>query len=327
MKKRLFDTLNGKDIYAYTLQSGDIEVELCELGARIHALRVHGKDIALGFDTAKEYVDYGRYMGATIGRVANRIACGKFAFDGKEYNLQQNNGENCLHGGFDGYDVRVFDAQAKNNEVTFSLKSANGDQGFPGNLVLQVIYKLCGNELLVMFTAESDADTVWNPTNHTFFNLSGNTDTIYETELKINADTYTPIDANLIPTGELRAVKDTAFDFTEYKKIGKDISANDEQLQLVSGGYDHNFVLNGEHAASVRCNGIQMDMYTDMPGLQFYSGNFLSGEKTRNGVCAKHSAFCLEPQYFPNSVNEENFAMPLLKKGETKTHYIKYILK
>ena len=320
MQKRLFDSINGKDIYAYTLQSGDIEVELCELGARIHALRMRGTDIALGFNTAKDYINYGRYMGATIGRVANRIAGGKFALSGKEYTLEQNNGENCLHGGFDGYDVRVFDSQAKD-------KSGNGDQGFPGNLDLQVSYKLSDNELLITFTAQSDADTVWNPTNHTFFNLSGATDAVYQTQLMINADAYTPIDANLIPTGELRAVKDTAFDFTAYKNIGKDILATDEQLQLVSGGYDHNFALNDEHAASVRYNGIQMDMYTDMPGLQFYSGNFLSGEKTRNGVCKKHSAFCLEPQYFPNAVNEENFAMPLLKKGERKTHYIKYILK
>lgn len=324
MERKFFDTVDGRDVFIHTMKRGEIEVELCDFGARIHALRVRGRDIALGCDSVKAYLDGNRYMGATVGRVANRIAAGKFTLGGKEYRLDQNSKENCLHGGFNGYDKRVFNWQASGNEVCFSLKSEDGDQGFPGALDLEVRYMLGDHELLVGFTAASDADTVWAPTNHTFFNFSGRLDTIYDTELKINADAYTPVDGTLIPTGNLRAVRGTAFDFTDYKKIGQDISASDEQLKVVAGGYDHNFVLRGEHAASVKYNGIQMDIYTDMPGLQFYSGNFMANKRTRKGTCAKHTAFCLEPQYFPNAVNIEKFETPLLKKGKTKTHYIKY---
>ncbi len=328
---KLFGKCNGKDVYLYTLSNENLEVTIMNYGATIQSLKVKTaegfREITLGYDKFADYLEKPNYFGATIGRVANRISGGAFTLHGKEYRLDRNDGDNCLHGGFVGYDKKVFDGEEKPNELIFTLNSRDGDQGFPANLKLKVSYKLEASALIVTYTAESDGDTFWNPTNHTFFNLGGRAEPVYKTELKINADRYTLIDKKLIPTGELKSVKGTPFDFTDYKKIGKEINADDGQLRLVSGGYDHNFVLNSELAASAKYDGVQMDVSTDMPGIQLYTGNFLGGVECRNGVFNKHFAFCLEPQYFPNAINTEGFEKPIIKQGEMKTHYIKYSFK
>lgn len=328
---KLFGKCHGKDVYIYSLSNDFLEVSVLNYGATIQSINVKTADgwreITLGYDNFEGYLTKSNYFGATIGRVANRISGGAFSLNGKKYKLDKNDGDNCLHGGFDGYDKRIFEAEEKPDELIFTLKSPSGDQGFPATLELKVSYKLEADSLTISYSAISDGDTIWNPTNHTFFNMSGRAENVYQTELKINADKFTPVNENLVPTGELKSVKGTVFDFTDYKKIGEEINSADSQLQLVSGGYDHNFVLNGELAASAKFGSLQMDVYTDMPGVQLYTGNFLDGVNCRNGVYSKHFAFCLEPQYFPNAINTEGFEKPLLKDGESKTHYIKYKFK
>ena len=323
-----FGNSNGGEVLAYTLENEYLSVTVLNYGATIQSVRVKTpsgpREITLGYDDMDGYILKSNYFGATIGRVANRISGGAFTLGGKKYALDKNDGDNCLHGGFNGYDKRIFSARAEDNRLEFTLKSCDGDQGFPAELLLKVEYVLQNNSLKITYTAQSDGETLWNPTNHTFFNLSGKCGNVYDTELKINAEKFTPVNQNLVPSGELAPVGGTVFDFRDYKKIGQSINSADRQLQLVSGGYDHNFVLSGEHAATAKCSGLKMEVYTDLPGLQLYTGNFLDGVSCRGGIYGKHTAFCLEPQYFPNAVNTEGFEKPLLRKGETKTHYIKY---
>ena len=323
---QLFGTHGGKEVYAYTLENDELKVTLISLGATIQNIQVKkagNRSVALGYDNLQSYIEKSNYFGATIGRVGNRISNGKFSLNGKQYTVEKNDGNNCLHGGFHGFDSRIFAAEQSGNTVTFTLTSEDGDGGFPARLKLKVVYTLEGGALNIAYTAVSDGDTVWNPTNHTFFNLGGKPEKVYSTKLKINADKFTPINGDLVPTGELKSVKSTVFDFTEYKEIGKEINSNDEQLKLTGGGYDHNFVLNGKLAAEAQCDGVKLEVYTDMPGVQFYSANFLDGAKCANGVYGKHYAFCLEPQYFPDAVNIDGFEKPYLKAGKPQEHYIK----
>lgn len=325
---KVFGTAGGKNVYAYTLENEFLKVTLINYGATIQSIKVKTvggeKSVALGYDNLQSYIDKSNYFGATVGRVANRISNGRFALSGKSYTLEKNDGNNCLHGGFHGFDSRIFDAEERENGVIFTLTSADGDGGFPAELKLKVEYTLDGGALKISYTAVSDGDTVWNPTNHTFFNLGGKPEKVYSTRLKINADRFTPVNSDLIPTGELKPVAGTVFDFTDFKEIGKDINADDTQLKLVGGGYDHNFVLNDGHAATAKCDNLQLDVYTDMPGVQFYSANFLDGAKCENGVYGKHYAFCLEPQYFPDAVNIDTFEKPYLKAKKPQTHSIRF---
>ena len=330
VKQEVFGKLNGKEVRVFTLASDTLCVRVMELGASIQSLKMKTakgeKELTLAFDTVEEYMT-GKpsYYGASIGRVANRIGNAQFSLGGKAYTLTVNNGTNCLHGGEDGYDRRVFEGNPTGeNAVSFVLKSPDGDQGFPGNLTLTVTYTLKGGELSVTYAAVSDADTLFAPTNHAFFNFDDGAP-VYDTELTIHADAYTPVNGNLLPTGEIRAVKGTPFDFTSPKTIGKAILEKDEQLDIVGGGYDHNYVLNGAHAATAVRKGVKMDIYCDTPGIQFYSGNFLENAKCRYGKLKKHAAFCLEPQFFPNAANTPSFQLPLLKANEEKAYTFRYI--
>lgn len=321
---KLFGTYGGKEVYSYTLKNEHLEVTLLNLGATIQGIKAYGRDVALGYDNLKSYIDKSNYFGATIGRVGNRISRGQFVLNGKRYLLEKNDGNNCLHGGYHGFDGKIFRAEQNGNSVTFYLLSEDGDGGFPAELKLKVEYRLEGGALSITYTAVSDGDTVWNPTNHTFFNLGGKPEKVYSTKLKINADKFTPVNGDLIPTGELKPVKGTPFDFTEFKEIGKDIAADDEQLKLTGGGYDHNFVLNGNLAATAEYDGLRLNVYTDMPGVQLYTANFLDGANCTNGVYGKHYAFCLEPQYFPDAVNINGFEKPYLKAGQPGEHSIRF---
>lgn len=324
--KKLYDKIDGKEVYLYTINSGNIEVDVCEVGARINALRINGVDIVLGFNSVEEYNKSGCYAGATIGRVANRIAKGRFTLNGKEYWLNVNNGENHLHGGNEGFDKKLFTVtEETDNSVTMEYVSADGEENYPGNLKFTVKFTVENNALLMEYTAVSDKDTLWCPTNHAYFNLDGESrGDCLKNILQINADKYTPVDSGLIPMGEEVTIKSTPFDFTKLKRIGENIESEELKMTL---GYDHNYILASDHAAHAKSEitGIKMDVYTDMPCLQFYSGGQLNNVKGKSGVYKQYAGFCLEPQYCPNAINLKGFDLPFLTTGEEKTHYIKYV--
>jgi aldose 1-epimerase len=320
------------DLYTLTNASG-MTVKITNYGGIVTSLQVPDKngkfdDVVLGFDTLDQYLEGHPYFGALVGRYGNRIAKGKFTLNGTEYQLAANNGENHLHGGIKGFDKVVWNAEMvkKENEmgVKLSYLSKDGEEGYPGNLTAVVTYVLTNdNELIINYKAETDKPTPVNLTHHSYFNLkgAGNGDILGHL-LTIDADRFTPVDEGLIPTGELKSVKDTPMDFTVPKAIG-------ERIDQVKGGYDHNYVLNGwdgslRLAAKVvePLSGREMEVWTTEPGLQFYTGNFLDGTITgENGkVYNKHYGFCLETQHFPDSPNKAGFPSTILEPGEKYTH-------
>lgn len=328
-------TVKGKKVALYTLKNKNgVTALITNYGARVVSLVVPDQhnnptDVVLGYDSVKTYQKKGEpFFGAIIGRYGNRIAKGKFTLAGQSYQLQLNDGVNTLHGGNDGFFSQVWDAKKLNDQsVEMSYFSKDGEAGYPGNVNVKVVYTLTDdNGLQIDYTATSDKETILNLTNHAYFNLSGEgSSTITDHELQIDADGFTPVDTTLIPTGKIAPTKGTPFDFTTAKPIGKDITATDEQLKN-GKGYDHNFVLNkntDNHAiATVKSpiTGITLAIYTTEPGLQFYSGNFLTGAE-KDGKGGKsypyRSAFCLETQHFPDSQNQPSFPSTVLKPGVT----------
>ncbi len=329
MEKVVCDRYRGRDVGLYILRGDGFAVGVTDFGASVRFIRIctprGEKDVTLGYNRTTALVASGAYCGATIGRVANRIGGAAFCLGGVRYALDCNEGKCCNHGGFSGFDKHFFAAAEERGGVTMSLVSPDGEGGFPGTLRLQVKFRVEGKVLTVVYEAESDADTLFSPTCHIYFNLGGEeSGSALDTALRINASHYAPIDGAHLPTGELRRAAGTPFDFRSFKRIGRDIGADDGQIRLC-GGYDHNFALCGEHAATAFCDatGIKLDLYTDLPGLQLYTANGLSGQgKTRR--YAPHDAFCLEPQYFPNAVNTAGFRPPILRSGRKATHYIRY---
>jgi aldose 1-epimerase len=336
-------TADGKDVQAFTITGKNgVVVKLLSRGATLAEWHVPDKngetaDCVFGFDDVAGYESKGNgYFGATIGRVGNRIAGGKFKLDGKEYTLTKNDGPNTLHGG----GKRSFDKviwtgmpfeNANSQGVTFKYVSPDGEEGFPGKLTARVTYTLNDkNELRINYEAMTTKDTPINLTNHAYFNLSGaGSPTILDHELMLAADHYTPVDETLIPTGEIAPVEGTPLDFREFHKIGERV----DQLNDKPGkGYDHNFVLNNQTgnlalAAKVRDpkSGRVLSVYTTEPGVQFYGGNFLDGVKGKGGKAYKYrSALCLETQHYPNSVNEPKFPSTILKPGKTYKHTCVY---
>ncbi len=327
--------MDGQDLSLYSLKNEKgMEVKVTNLGATLVSVLVPDKkgisrDVVLGHDTAKQYYENGGYFGAVIGRSGNRIANAAFAIDGKTYHLAANDGVNNLHSGPDGFEKRTFDVtEVTENSIRLHVLDANGQQGYPGAFEAFVTYTLTDeNELILHYEAVCDQDTPVNLTNHTYFNLGGHdSGTVLDQELWLSAKEYTPVyDPAAIPTGELASVAGTPMDFTAPKAIGKEIHAPFEQLKFF-GGYDHNFVLKhdkGEFAlfARVTCpqTGIVLEASTDLPGVQFYTTNtdtLTPGTGKGGASYGRHSGFCLETQYFPNSINQEGFARPLLKAGE-----------
>jgi aldose 1-epimerase len=283
----------------------------------------------LGFDTLDPYLAGVPYYGATVGRYANRIAQARFTLDGATYNLVANDGPNSLHGGPRGFDKRIWkaDATAIRNGLKLTYVSAAGEQGYPGQLTAHVTYRLLEDDTLsIEYEATTTAPTPVNLTNHAYFNLSGDPNrSILEHRLTINADKFTPVDAALIPTGELRAVAGTPFDFRSETVIGGRIDADDAQLN-VGRGYDHNWVLNVAHGNALRfaallaepVSGRVLEVHTTQPGLQFYSGNFMNGKQAGQGsVYGYRTGLCLETQHFPDSPNQPAFPSTILRPGET----------
>ncbi len=322
MEKVFFGKLsNGAEVHSYVIKGENLEVTLLDYGATVQSIKYRGFDLALGYDTAEEYEAGSCYFGATIGRVANRIKGGRLSIGRNSYNLYKNEGGNTLHGGQYSFDKFVWEVVSyTENEIKFKRLSPDGEEGFPGNALIGVRYYVDGNNLGIEYVAVADQDTVINLTNHTYFNLNEK-ESVENMFLSIKADSFTPIDKNLIPTGEIVPVKGTPMDFNWAKFIGKDINEDDEQLSFADG-YDHNFVLKGEGFREVAVlssarNNIRMRCFTDRPALQLYTGNFLNKEKGKGGnVYCKRHGVCLETQAFPNAVNEENFPSCELKKGE-----------
>lgn len=326
-------TVDGKPVDLYTLEDGKITVRILTYGGIVQSLETPDRsgnraDVVLGFDTLDGYLSSGNkpYMGAIIGRYANRIAGGTFQLGGQTYHVPKNNGDNALHGGIVGFNKKVWSAKEISDGVELTYISRSGEEGFPGTLTTTVRYTLKGNELRIEYSATTDADTVLNLTNHSYFNLKGqgNGD-ILGHEMKIYAHHFTPVNANLIPTGELAPVAGTPFDFLKSTLIGARIDADNEQLKLARG-YDHNWVLDAggmkvELAAEAYepTTGRVLQVLTDQPGVQFYTGNFLDGTITGKGgkVYNRRFAFCLETQHFPDSPNHLRFPSTELRPGQT----------
>ena len=330
IKKEFSEHYNGQDIYTYTI-CGDIEVEISTLGATLLSLRTQDRsgnmvDILLNFPEVKDRGSGCGYMGCAIGRNGNRIGNGGFSLEGKTYSLAQNDGGKAhLHGGPLGFHQKNFDAQVQGDSLLMTCFSPDGEEGYPANLMFTVKYAVTGTTLVIEYFAQSDGTTIINPTNHAYFNLSGEKDgSILDNILQINADRYLPTDKQLIPTGEEICVEGTPFDFRQPKPIGKDIGCADMQL-ATAGGYDHNFCLTDTHFAVAYSEktGIQMDCYTDRPGVQFYSGNFLNGSVGKSPY-PKNAGFCLETQLWPDCINKPQWQSPVLRKDEkfySKTEY------
>ena len=325
------------DLYTFSNASG-MEVRAMTYGGIILSIKVpdrNGKfdDVTLGFDSLDPYLSAPPYFGALIGRYGNRIGKARFKLDGKEYKLAVNNGPNALHGGVKGFDKVVWQAESFDKPegvgVVFRYTSPDGEEGYPGTLQAQVTYTLTDkNELAFDYHATTDKATPVNLTNHAYFNLAGpGVRDILDHQMMINADNTTPVDSTLIPTGEIKSVEGTPFDFRKPTAIGARIDANDQQIKY-GPGYDHNFVLNrqGEGlslAARVvePTTGRVMEVSTTEPAVQFYTGNFLDGTLTGKGghVYKRRYAFCLETQHFPDSPNKPSFPSTILKPGETYT--------
>lgn len=328
------EMLDGREIIKYSiLNKLGASIEVINLGGIIVSMNLPDRDgnlndIVLGYDNVTQYLRESPYMGAIVGRYANRIANGKFSINGELYTLDQNNNKNALHGGLEGFDKKLWAATPfetnENAGVKLDLISEDGDQGYPGNLKVEVTYTFDDqNQLIVNYKATTDKTTVINISQHSYFNLDGhNSGHIEDHEIMINASHFTPIDITLIPTSEIATVENTPMDFRISKPIREDIDADFKQLDY-GFGYDHNWVLNQNGlalAAKVYSpfSGRMMEIYSDQPGIQFYTGNFLDSTSTGkdNFAYPKRSGFCLETQHFPDSPNHENFPSTVLNPGE-----------
>ncbi len=334
MAKRLFGkTSKGEEVYAFELtNSKGMKAEVINYGAiltKLFTADKNGKieDIVLGFDTVAEYEVNASFFGAVIAPSANRIGGAKYTIDGVEYKAAVNDGPNNLHSDYNlGSHKRVWDYEEGENSVKFSLEMEDGDMGFPGNKKFTITYTLTeDNELILHYTGSSDKKTIINPTNHTYFNLSGEASgkTILDDVLMLNASCYTPIVQGAIPTGEIAPVAGTVMDFTKGRRVGDDIEDSFDQL-VMTQGYDHNFVLDNYDGktkliATVTDNesGRVMEVYTNLPGVQFYAGNCIAPQNGKNGVkYSKRMGLCLETQFFPDSINKANFPSCVFGAGK-----------
>jgi aldose 1-epimerase len=321
---------DGTSVEMYTLKSSELEIRILTYGGIIQSIKAPDRkgemaDVVLGFDAFEPYIANRAYFGAIVGRYANRVGHAKFSLDGKSYSLYKNDADNTLHGGKVGFNKAVWKAGRIDNGIELAHVSPDGDEGFPGTLTATVRYTLSGKELHIETSATTDKPTVINLSYHSYFNLSGegHGDILHD-EVQINASRYTPVDASLIPTGMLSPVAGTPFDFRKPTEVGARIAATDEQLAR-GRGYDHNWVLDhpaGEVALAAEvfdpASGRVLDVLTDQPGIQFYSGNFLDGSLTgKNGhVYQKRFGLCLETQHFPDSPNHPSFPSTELRPGQ-----------
>ncbi len=327
-----FGKVKGGEALLYTLTNNNgASVSITNQGGCIVSIIVPDKngnfaDVALGYETGADYEVPDRYIAALIGRNSNRIENSEFTLNGKTYKLYANNGRNNLHGGKIGFNMKLWESSVEGDKVIMKLYSPDGEEGFPANLEVTVKYSFDDeNALKIDYFAVSDGDTVCNLTNHCYFNLGGhNSGDILSHKLKINASYYTEANEELLPTGVIASVKDTPFDFTDFHTIGERI--DDDHIQLKNGGgYDHNFCCDGEGFRLIaelwhENSGRLMEMYTDLPGVQLYTGNFMNDTEPmgKNGATYGHrNGVCLEAQVYPNALRHPHFPTSILKKGET----------
>ena len=334
-------TKKGEEVTLYRItNAGGMAAEVIDFGANLVSLFVPDKngqvaDVVLGFDRVEDYEFNPCFFGSVIGRSANRIAGAECEIDGRIYKLQKNDGENNLHSHFDEcFNKKMFKGSilSDGTGVKLSVFSPDGDQGFPGNLSASIIYKLTDTgELQLIYEASTDADTIYNVTNHSYFNLAGHASgSAMEHTLQLNASRFTPTVPGSIPTGEWAPVAGTPFDFTTEETIGTRIDADNPQLKM-AGGYDHNYCIDTDGGCTKiavltdPASGRSMTVYTDLPGVQFYAGNFITPMTGKGGASyGKRNGVCLETQYFPDAIHQPGFAGPVLKAGETFYSVTKY---
>ena len=326
-------TANNEDVLAFRLENAaGAYARILNRGGIIQSICVPnstGKltDVVLGFDTLAEYECDQDFHGALVGRVANRIGGAGFDLGGKHYSLAANDGPNTLHGGIVGYNARIWNHRIEGDKLILSLHSPDGEEGFPGNLDVQVTYSFSDDcKLKLAYYAKGDADTLVNLTNHAYFNLNGE-GKVLEQKLCIAADAFTPASPQLIPTGEIACVIGTPFDFRTAKAIGAEIAADNEQIRL-GKGYDHNFVLSAQEncvCASSAKTGITLTVSTDLPGMQLYTGNCLHERTGKGGMAiGQFGGFCLETQIFPDAIHQPAFPSAVLKAGDVWDHYTEF---
>lgn len=316
-----------KDIYV--LENDSLSIKVTSLGATLMSLydKTKKQEITLGFDTVDEYIDNrGIFFGATVGRCANRIGNGRFCLNGKEYNVLVNNGPNSLHGGSVQFSFEEFELIEKNDDsITFKYFSKDGEAGYPGNLTLYVTYRIETNKLYYEISGSSDKDTIFNITNHSYFNLSGGKNDSLQTEIKIPASEVCVNDKDGMATSIRKDVTGTVYDFREYKKL-ENIIEKDDNLAL--GGLDHNFVYedtNDKLVCSIRNENILLNVYSDLPNVQVYTSDFFDSFKGRNGITyKKYWGIAIEPQYCPNAINYDGFLKPIIKANKEVEHHIVY---
>ena len=330
----------GEPVYLIELNNGKLSCEIITFGATIRSLMVPDRngnpvDVVLGYDTLEEYASQDGYLGATVGRFANRIAKGRFQLNSQTYTLATNNGNNHLHGGLQGFSHRVWNIDDSNQRsATLSLSSPDGEEGYPGNLKCAVQFELDNNALIIRYHAISDKDTLCNLTNHSYFNLSGHASgAVLDQDIQIFAQCYTPSNDESIPFGVIEPVADTPMDFQTPTPIGSRINESFHQL-LYARGYDHNYVLDGEAGnlhpvaqAYASATGITMQAETTLPGVHFYTANYLPLGRTGKGGCtyAPRHGFCLETQFFPDAPNQPNFPSAVLKVGNKYEQTTKFL--
>ena len=320
MEKTFGNLADGREARLYTIENGRLRAEVTDYGASLVSLFVDGVDVCLGCDDVRGYEKNGAFLGATVGRNANRMKGASFLLNGETVRLPANEGSNNLHSGPDSWGWRLWEKTAHTvSSLTLSLHSPHGDQGFPGNADVSVTYTIEDNGLTISYRAVSDRDTAFNLTNHAYFNLFGQDkpERAMDQELQIPGGFFCPDDAANLPTGEVRSVQGTPFDFRRSKLIGRDIGMDYEPLHL-QGGYDHNFVNSGKVCAILRNpeTGLTMTVTTDLPGVQVYAGNYLDNHGKSGVYYGKRSGVALETQYFPDSVNHPEWEQPFVKAGE-----------
>ncbi len=343
LKKSFGKLSDDNDIEIYTLKNSQSEVQITNYGARVVSWKIADKnskivDVVLGYANAKAYEIDDKYMGAIAGRCANRIGGAKFELNGKIYNLDKNDGgKNHLHGGFNGFEKKIWQAEIIDDKLKLTCKSADGEGGYPGNLTATVTYSLSDdNELKIDYEAASDADTICNLTNHTYFNLNGfDSGSMLNQKIQIFADNYTWANDESVPDGRILSVENTPMDLRKLTRIGEHIDDDFDELNF-GHGYDHNWCINNfdgslKNAAHVESDesGLCLNVQTTMPGIQFYAGNFLDGKPLgKNSVkMDRRNGFALETQFYPNAVNLKNFPQPILRKNEIWKAQTIYTLK
>ena len=337
-KRRFGYTNDGEKVDCYTLTDGDLSVEILNFGGIIRSFIIQTAngpiDVALGFDDVESYEAQTGYIGALIGRVANRIGGAQFLLNERNYCLDANDGPNCLHSGSGGYNSRIWDVQTGDDALILTLHDPDSTGGFPGNLDVEVRYELGRSRLNIFYSATCDEDTPINLTNHCYFNLGGHgSGSIEKHSISIFGNYITPVDGKFIPTGQLMDVTDSPFDLRNRTQISKGLDSDHPQI-ILGSGYDHNFVLSRNPnrailpAAVLEYNGLILHCQTTQPGIQFYSGNFLSGEVGKGGaIYNKRSGLCLETQSWPDAINKPGFPDSILRKGETYSHRTEFALR